>query len=167
MGRKQRDLTGERFGRLVVIELVGKTHYGQSAYKCKCDCGNETVSAYSNLTSGNTSSCGCKQKEQMVINGGKVSGSIQVKNWVKEDCKEGTRISMLGRKANKNSKSGVTGVSWDANKQLWMAQLNLKGKVMLRKRFSNKQDAINARKEAEEKYFKPILEKYSESEESK
>ena len=38
--------------------------------------------------------------------------------------------------------------------------LTLKGNLLLDKSFKNKQDAINARKEAEEKYFKPILEKY-------
>ena len=36
-----------------------------------------------------------------------------------------------------------------------------KGERVLYKNFKSKQDAINARKEAEEKYFKPILEKYN------
>ncbi|EOO62744.1 hypothetical protein IKE_05610 [Bacillus cereus VD196] len=36
----------------------------------------------------------------------------------------------------------------------------IKGKRVLQKDFINKEDAIKARKEAEEKYHMPILEKY-------
>lgn len=53
-----RDLSKQRFGRLVVIARApsrGKRTY----WRCRCDCGNEcTVEAY-NLTHGHTKSCGC------------------------------------------------------------------------------------------------------------
>ena len=45
-------------------------------------------------------------------------------------------------------------------KKKWIATLSLNKKLLLNKSFNNKKDAIQARKEAEEKYFKPILEKY-------
>lgn len=67
MGRFK-DLTGMRFGRLTVVELVddyvspkGK-HRKQ--YKCLCDCGTEKVIIGENLSRGLTLSCGCLQKER-------------------------------------------------------------------------------------------------------
>ena len=58
---KALDLTGQRFGRLVVIERAG-SRYGHSAWLCKCDCGNTIVATASNLK-GRTTSCGCYQRE--------------------------------------------------------------------------------------------------------
>lgn len=58
------DLTGERFGRLVVLEFSHKdnnTYY----WKCKCDCGNIKLIDRHCLRSGNTKSCGCLISERM------------------------------------------------------------------------------------------------------
>lgn len=53
------DLTGKRFGKLVVIELDHiERRYG-ALWKCRCDCGNETVVRSNDLRTGNTKSCGC------------------------------------------------------------------------------------------------------------
>lgn len=52
------DLSGQKFGRLTVLkraENKGK----QTAWTCKCDCGNTTVVSACNLKSGHTHSCGC------------------------------------------------------------------------------------------------------------
>lgn len=56
------DLIGKRFGKLVVIEKTDLRTTGKSGniiWKCKCDCGNETLVAGNHLTSEHTSSCGC------------------------------------------------------------------------------------------------------------
>ena len=56
------DLTGQKFGRLTVLEFVpsdGKS----SKWKCKCECGNETVTSLAYLKSGDTKSCGCLLKD--------------------------------------------------------------------------------------------------------
>jgi hypothetical protein len=58
------DITGQKFGRLQVIEIVGTDHLGKAQWRCICRCGNETVVAGVNLRSGNTKSCGCKLAEQ-------------------------------------------------------------------------------------------------------
>lgn len=46
------DRTGQRFGMLVALE-----HVGPRMWRCRCDCGNETVVKGSNLMK--TVSCGC------------------------------------------------------------------------------------------------------------
>lgn len=57
------DLTGQRFGRLVVLERAENLK-GKAAWKCKCDCGKELIVSSNNLRRGNTASCGCYCKEQ-------------------------------------------------------------------------------------------------------
>lgn len=56
------DLTGQKFGKLTVIELHHKRKIKNSTrvyWLCKCDCGGETITRTDNLTSGATTSCGC------------------------------------------------------------------------------------------------------------
>ena len=62
MGRKLVDLTGQRFGRLVVMEYVARVNHS-SKWKCLCDCGNWSVVSLSGLRSG-TFSCGCYRVER-------------------------------------------------------------------------------------------------------
>lgn len=53
------DLTGVRFGKLVVINKVsGDLSVGLS-WNCICDCGKDKVAYTAGLISGNTKSCGC------------------------------------------------------------------------------------------------------------
>lgn len=59
--------TGQRFGRLVIVKEVEHHKMPSGRYRrmflCRCDCGNEVTCSLANLTSGNTSSCGCLKKE--------------------------------------------------------------------------------------------------------
>lgn len=57
-----KDIIGNRYGYLTVIERAGKAGYVQ-LIRCKCDCGNETIVRYPNLTSGTTTSCGCVKRK--------------------------------------------------------------------------------------------------------
>ena len=52
------DLTGQRFGRLVVVRRYDKTRW-----LCQCDCGNEKIVIGHNLRRGHTKSCGCYREE--------------------------------------------------------------------------------------------------------
>jgi hypothetical protein len=52
------DLTGQRFGRLTVIE-----RHDLKRWKCICDCGNVTYSDGYQLRKGITRSCGCYHAE--------------------------------------------------------------------------------------------------------
>jgi hypothetical protein len=59
MGRPIVDLTGKRFGRLVVSGMAEARPAGAVAWVCRCDCGGEKTVAGGNLKSGQTRSCGC------------------------------------------------------------------------------------------------------------
>lgn len=52
------DLTGQRFGRLTVIERAENMGHG-TAWLCRCDCGNIKEIRSNSLRRGATSSCGC------------------------------------------------------------------------------------------------------------
>lgn len=64
-----KDLTGQRFGKLIVLERVENDRFGHVNYKCQCDCGGTTIVDATNLRNGITNSCGClKSKGEMIIN---------------------------------------------------------------------------------------------------
>lgn len=62
---KYQDLIGQRYGRLLVTEFAGRSNSGKVMWKCKCDCGNTTIVRACCLKSGNSTSCGCLQKERI------------------------------------------------------------------------------------------------------
>jgi len=60
-----KDLTGMRFGRLMVLHFAGTNKYNQALWLCKCDCtGKEKIIPSRNLNDGGTKSCGCFRKEK-------------------------------------------------------------------------------------------------------
>lgn len=62
------DLTGQRFGKLTVIRECESKIGRDLRWVCVCDCNlnKEIIVQGNNLRSGNTSSCGCIQKETMM-----------------------------------------------------------------------------------------------------
>lgn len=65
MNKNTKDILGQRFGRLVAIKYVGSiTEHKRSAWLFKCDCGNEKVITYNDVSVGRTKSCGCIWREK-------------------------------------------------------------------------------------------------------
>lgn len=60
---RRRDLTGLRFGRLLVAKSAGHHKSGDSLWECMCDCGKVVNVVLYNLTAGITKSCGCLRIE--------------------------------------------------------------------------------------------------------
>lgn len=59
------DLTGKRFGKLVVKKRVENDKYGNVVWLCDCDCGKTTKALNCRLKNGSVKSCGCLHKEIM------------------------------------------------------------------------------------------------------
>lgn len=60
------DLTGQKFGRLTVLERSFNGRNGRgTAWLCKCECGIYLISYTKVLRSRNTQSCGCLHREQL------------------------------------------------------------------------------------------------------
>lgn len=61
--KKSAKLLGKRFGFLTVLERRGSQRVGNGTHalwRCRCDCGNETIVPTLRLNSGVTRSCGCR-----------------------------------------------------------------------------------------------------------
>lgn len=60
----KKDMTGLRFGRLVVLCEDGRTKDGKAKWKCQCDCGNIVSVTGDRLRNGHQKSCGCQTSER-------------------------------------------------------------------------------------------------------
>ena len=56
------NLTGQRFGKLLVVGRAHNTHEGKAQWHCACDCGKTTVVVARSLRRGATTSCGCNRQ---------------------------------------------------------------------------------------------------------
>ena len=69
--RAKKDLTGQPFGRLIVIREYGRDKKGAVLWLCRClgkngdDCGKEVVVRGDHLKDGRTASCGCLRLERI------------------------------------------------------------------------------------------------------
>ena len=151
--RKKLELTGQRFGRLTVLgpaENVGT----RTAWRCRCGCGQETVALTVRLRSGHCTSCGCDRAHFDDSPGACGRASL---TYV-----DGTCVEMLAtRPVRSNNTSGVPGVDWQADKQLWRATICFKGRRRFLGRYARFEDAVKARKRAEDELFEPFLEEFA------
>lgn len=88
--RKVIDLTGQRFGRLTVIERAGSDKSGTPIWLCRCDCGAETKVRSNSLRSGSSRSCGCYHREvteaRSLKHGGKHTRLYNVWRAMRQRC---------------------------------------------------------------------------------
>ena len=143
------DIKNKRFGKLVALYVTQKKSQTKSRCKiwhCKCDCGQECDVIYSELITGNVQSCGCLKKEN-----------------IKKLFVDGTAPCKLnGSKIRKTNTSGTTGVWYDKARGKWVAEIMFKKKAYHLGRYSQKKDAISARKIAEEKIWGDFLTWYEQ-----
>lgn len=93
--RARLDLTGNRYGRLVVLEPIPDHALRRNidgflchAWLCQCKCGNRVTIETNKLRSGNTKSCGCYRREFTTS-----------KNTIHGHSRRGAYTSWLGAKA--------------------------------------------------------------------
>lgn len=86
--RTKYDLTNKKFGRLTALDKY--TDKGKVYWRCKCDCGNESIVEYYNLKSGHTKSCGCymvdKTKESNITHNMSKTRFYTIYNNMKSRC---------------------------------------------------------------------------------
>lgn len=88
------DITGQRFGRWIVIERAGSAKDGSVVWKCVCDCGNEKIVLAQSLRGGDSKSCGCYMRERASeMNLGKI---------VSEETRRKLSEAMRGKLAGEN-----------------------------------------------------------------
>ena len=129
--RRKLDITGQRYGRLTVLGPAANVN-GRTAWKCRCDCGNETVIRTNRLRSGHTASCGCMKPKEILAVG------LPGLTYVEGTC-----------------------VDWLASKGRWRASICFQGKRRYLGSYSCFEDAVNARKQAEEQLHDKFVDQFS------
>lgn len=151
---RYKDIKDKHFGRLTAIEPTDLRDHRSIVWKCKCECGNIVYVPTRLLTSNNTRSCGCLQKDRAksVITKNKTSKFIN-----------GINGALLISKIRSDNTTGVKGVTFEKNRNKYRAQITLGNKKKHLGYFDTLEDAAQARKIAEEEYFNPvIIEAYGE-----
>lgn len=145
-----KDFVGQRFGKLTVLSYAGK-RAGMHRWRCRCDCGNETIVGQTLLQTGKTKSCGCLQKKVILDNLNLVDGTSV------------TRLEAGKKRRIRSNTSGYTGVYLQKRTGRWAAQITFQGRTHFLGSYAKKADAIKARQRGEEEYHDKFLEQYYES----
>lgn len=132
----RKDFVGKRFGMLTVLEYAGKRN-GMHRWRCRCDCGEETVVGQTLLQSGKTKSCGCLQRTQVLDNLRLVDGTSV------------TILEAMKRRVIASNTSGYRGVYQEKKSGKWRAQITFKGKTYYLGSFDKMEEAVRARQKAE------------------
>lgn len=144
------DLTGKTFGKLTVLKRSDKkSRHRYTIWECQCECGNKTEVKGSSLMEGVSTSCGCNKKEH---------GKEMQKKLEKTYRKNGVLTSNLISKLSKDNTSGFKGVSYAKDRKKYRAYITIKKKQIKLGDFNTLEEAVEARRKAEEKYHKPYLE---------
>ena len=176
--KKYGNLVGKRFGKLVVIsnEAHKKGHL-----VCQCDCGKIVEVRRGNLTSGSTRSCGSRECKRDTRHMEKhnpdievhtpeyVQEELQLEEMINTPFENRRRVSNINRIYNKayelnkkpqtstRNSSGYVGVFWDKKHRRWVAQIGFRGERIRIGSYQIFDDAVKARKEAEEMLFAPAI----------
>lgn len=90
MGRHLLDMTGLRFGNMIVIKLSHQTIEGRGVWICRCGCGRKRGIRAGHIRScikrGTLSSCGCRDRGNPIKHG--MTGTTEYRSWsaMKKRC---------------------------------------------------------------------------------
>ena len=140
---------GLRFGWLETIRETETKRKGAPVWECKCRrCGKLTEVSASRLVYDKYVSCGCYKHD----NAASVSEHL---HFVDGTCVEWIEK----RKARSDNTSGFRGVTRIRSGR-WTAAIGFQGKRYHLGTFSDFDEAVKARLDAEDRLFKPFLDKY-------
>ena len=154
---REKNLVGRRFGQLTVLKHE-KYENGTHFWRCRCDCGNETVVRQSGLLYEHVRSCGCLSEKNK-------------SDFSTRYSYEGTKIISIQGKAGerkplKTSKSGVRGVYMN-HRGVWIAQIGFRGRTIYLGSFRSLEEARKAREQAEKEMFDRALEEWEQQQQQK
>lgn len=148
---KENDLTGQHIGALTVLgrsdEYAKRGKRRVRLWACRCDCGAITYKATDTLTAGAENSCAeCAQKHNAAcarVNAGFIDGT--------QLCK------IRDLRPNATNTSGCRGVTFNKRTARWEAVIIFRQKRTRLGSFKRFEDAVEARKKAEQRVFGEFL----------
>ena len=156
--RKLRLHKGQLFGywKVLTAKTVRSKSGGRLAL-CQCRCGTTRYVLVESLFSGRSRSCGCRRAENQ--NQGQLEGREKGRIIMNQIHEEGLAAKYLDKQVNRNSKTGHTGVCWREKEHKYYAYIMVDRKQISLGLHARLDDAIAARKAAEEQYFRSKQEK--------
>lgn len=155
---------GQQIGHWTVIALSDGKPEHKNKIKCRCVCGTIRWVFHQILTNGTSRSCGCRRHER--ANAQQIAGKEKGKRILDSihQAHLTPKYAGFGRKVNRNSKTGIPGVSrirssLTSSQPRYRAQISVNGKQLHLGCFDNLGDAKRARQEAEQRYFKEKAQK--------
>ena len=150
-----KDITGQRFGRLTALRPTTRNSSGSMMWECQCDCGNIVLVNGSSLRADASRSCGCLKNEK---------SRERMQDYKEKYYIDGTMTNRLSQKTCKTNTSGVVGVSYAPKRNRWKAYIDFRGKQYALGTYTDKNEAIEARKKAEAALHDKFLELYQQGE---
>lgn len=153
-GVQIKKLQNQRVGKkLTVLYPTEKRDYkGSVIWHCRCDCGKELDLSEDSIVHGNYQSCGCLREDAEYV----------AHNFRKNmHFLEGTCLELLKRKMRKDNTSGCTGV-YPSKNGTYKASITFQGVRYPLGRFSKFEDAVKARRQAEQDIFEDFAEYYKQ-----
>ena len=149
---------GQKFGYWTVLNPdAERSKSGQRTALVRCICGKTKRVSIIDLLYGHSRSCGCRRAENS--SQGQQKGREKGQKIMNRIHQVGLSPRYLDRRTNRNSRSGHTGVCWRENMQKYCAYIMVNRKQISLGLYTELEDAIVARKVAEEKYFRPRQER--------
>ena len=143
---------GDTFGFWTVVEPDRYNKSGERAALCLCVCGKEKLVSIAKLIRGLSKSCGCKR--HLCQTQEQKEGLLKGRE-VMEKVRAAKAEAGLPHALNKNSTTGYKGVSYQKKLSTYRAYITINRKQIHLGSFPTIEEAIKARKAAEEKYFAP------------
>lgn len=149
--KKSRDLAGCRVGRLTVLErsdqYASRGKRKVPLWKCRCDCGAVTYKATDTLTNPSQSMC-CECAGKYAA--AKARGAA--------GYMDGTQLSRItDLSPDSGNATRIRGVYYDPRNRKYRARLKLQGRMHNLGSFSTLEEAVSARRAAEEDIFGAFL----------
>ena len=142
------DFSGQRFGRLVAVSRE------DGRWLCRCDCGGTKRAVTGHLREGVVRSCGCIAKERARLMTAWRQLGRETRNAMRH---QGTIICAIkSHVPNSNSTTGVRGVTLHHTGR-YRAYLTLKQRQINLGLYDTLEEAKQARKAGEEKYYSPVI----------
>lgn len=149
------DLTGQHFGRLVVLKR-SKRHSpnGNAQWTCRCACGRQVIVDSQRLRQGRTKSCGCLRNE-LAKQRTQTNQAFQLKQGNVAALRDDDGVFLCSKRKTKRNQTGVVGVSYDKHSGCYVARLRYHGRYVLNKTAPTLREAAALRHQAEQRYFSP------------
>ena len=133
-----RNISGQRFGRLVAIRPTEQRRSGSVVWECACDCGSTAFTSSNGLCCGKTRSCGCLRRD-----------TAAQSHKFDPAANDRRQAADAGEMHQKNNMTGRRGIGYRSKMGKYIARVGFQLQSYYLGAYQSIEDAIDVRKKAE------------------